>query len=79
MTLEPRRIEAFGLDLNRVRGEVIGQRGASRLDPLREKEAERELLVVPGRPHRDGDRRAVDPNLERLLDGDDVARTARLR
>ena len=31
-------------------------------------EAERELLVVPGRPHRHRDRLALDPNLERLLD-----------
>ena len=36
-------------------------------------EAERELLVVAGRAHRDRERRAVDADLQRLLDGDLVA------
>ena len=40
--------------------------------PLAEQEAERELLVVTGRAHRHGQRLAVDPDLERLLDRDDV-------
>ena len=38
-------------------------------------EAERQLLVVAGRPHRHRERRAVDADLERLLDGDLVARS----
>ena len=33
----------------------------------------------PGRAHRDGDRRAADPDLERLLDGDAVALAAAVR
>ena len=45
-------------------------------EPLREREAECELLVVPRRAHRDGDRLPVDADLERLLDGDDVGRGA---
>ena len=36
-------------------------------------EAERELLVVAGRAHRDRQRRAVDADLQRLLDGHLVA------
>ena len=42
-------------------------------EPLAVEEAERELLVVAGRAHRDGQRRAVDADLQRLLDGDLVA------
>ena len=42
-------------------------------EPLAVEEAERELLVVAGRAHRDGQRGAVDADLERLLDGDLVA------
>ena len=38
--------------------------------PLAVEEAERQLLVVAGRPHRHRDRPAVDADLERLLDGD---------
>ena len=37
-------------------------------DPFGEQESERELLVVARRPHRHGHRRAVDADLERLLD-----------
>src|SRR5262245_36514951 len=42
------------------------------MQPLREAEAERQLLVVPRCPHRHRDRLAVDPDLERLLDGEQV-------
>ena len=58
-----------------------GQRGAERLEPLADREAERELLVVPRRPHRHRDRLAadrissagsLDADLERLLDRDQV-------
>ena len=37
-----------------------GSRAPVRAQALREREAERELLVVAGRPHRHGDRRAAD-------------------
>ena len=50
-----------------------GARAEIGREPLREAEPERELLVVPRRPHRDGDRLAADADLERLLDRDDVA------
>ena len=50
------------------RGDVA--RGAH--DPLRGEEAEREDVVVTRRPHRDRDDLAVDADLERLLDRDDV-------
>ena len=43
------------------------------MEPFGEREAESELLVVAGRPHGHRDRPAADPDLERLLDGDDVA------
>ena len=46
-----------------------GRNASSGLDPFGEEESERELLVVAGRAHRDGHRLAVDPDLERLLDG----------
>ena len=52
--------------------EVVRDAGAIGRKALGQAEAERELLVVPGSPHRDGDRLAADPDLERLLDGDDV-------
>ena len=68
--LEPRRIEAGRVHLDGVRGEVVGEARARRPQPLGEAEAERELLVVPGRPHRDRDGPSADPDLERLLDGD---------
>jgi hypothetical protein len=42
-------------------------------DPLRDQETEGELEVVAGGPHRHGNSRAADANLERLLDGDPIA------
>jgi hypothetical protein len=45
----------------------------SRREPFGEAEAEGELLVVSRRPHRHGDRLAVDADLERFLDCDGVA------
>ncbi len=58
------------LDLDHVRGELGVEAGGVRLrdQPLAEEKAERQLLVVPGRAHRDADRLAVDADLERLLD-----------
>ena len=54
-----------------------GTRAATGVETLGEAEAERELLVVPRRPHRHRDRLAADPDLERLLDRDRlVARRA---
>ena len=45
---------------------------AARDDPLRHQEARRQLDVVPGRAHRDRERRPADANLERLFDGERV-------
>ena len=70
--LQPLRVELAHPQLDRVRGEVGRERGAERLEPLADREAERELLVVTGRPHRHRDRLAVDADLERLLDRDEV-------
>ena len=42
------------------------------MNPLGDAEAERELLVVSRRPHRDGDGHAADTNLERFLDCEPV-------
>ena len=50
-----------------------GSRAAAGSQAFGEAEAERELLVVPRRPHRHGDRPPADPDLERLLDRDQVA------
>ena len=78
-----RRVEAPGAGVapqrpahvDDVGGEVAGRAGlARRVDqPLAVEEAERELLVVAGRAHRDGQGGAVDADLQRLLDGDLVA------
>jgi hypothetical protein len=65
--IEPRRFE-----LDRVRRQVVRQARFRRAQSLREGEAERELLVMARRAHRDGNRPTVDADLERLLDGDDV-------
>ena len=64
------RIEARRVHVHRVRGQVVGERGRRRPDPFGEAEAERQLLVVARRPHRDRHRLAVDADLERLLDRD---------
>ena len=69
---QPLGVEAIRVDLDRVRGQVVGYPRRDRLETLRDAEPERELLVVAGRPHRDRDRLARDPELERLLDRDDV-------
>ena len=74
---QPLRVEAGGLDVDGVRGQVGRRATRPRAQPLRDAEAERELLVVPRRPHRHRDRAAVDADLERLLDGDPVARRPR--
>jgi len=72
-------IEAGRVDVDGVRGEVGRQPRTRRAQPFGEAEAERELLVVPRRPHRHRDRHAADADLERLLDGDVVALRAALR
>jgi hypothetical protein len=61
-------------DADGVGGEVGGRvDGARRIDErLAEQESERELLVVARRPHSHRERPAVDPDLQRLLDGDGV-------
>ena len=71
---EPAGIEARRVELDRVRSEVVGEPRAFRPQAFGQREAERELLVVTGRPHRHRDRPAADPDLERLLDRDDVRR-----
>jgi hypothetical protein len=72
MPLESGRVEGIGLDLDRVRRKVAGRRSAPGIDALGEEKSERELLVVSRGAHRHRDRRAVDANLERLLDRDRV-------
>ena len=59
-------------DLDRVARELGGRPGGARAvdQPLAVQEPERELLVVARRAHRDRERRAVDADLERLLDRD---------
>jgi len=62
-------------DLDDVRGEVVGGTDgahvpAPRDQTLPRQEADRELLVLARRAHRDGQRVAVDADLERLLDRD---------
>ena len=54
--------------LDDVPGEIVGRPGRRGREPLRDAEAERELLVVAGRPHRHRHRAPVDADLERLLD-----------
>ena len=50
---------------------AVGPAGRGRVDqPFAVQEPERELLVVAGRAHRHRERRAVDADLERLLDRD---------
>ena len=49
-----------------------GARAETGASPFADAEPERELLVVPGRPHRHDDRVASDPDLERILDRDDL-------
>src|SRR5438552_16973788 len=46
MALEPGRVEAISLDLDRVRRKVAGRRSAPGIDALGEQKSERELLVV---------------------------------
>jgi hypothetical protein len=76
---EPRGLERPDLDLDGVRRQICRRRCPERLDPFGNEKPERELLVVPWRPHRHRNRRAVDADLERLLDGDRIALAARLR
>src|SRR4029079_9882238 len=61
-------------DLDGVDREVLGQARRARAvdEALAVEEPERQLLVVAGGAHRDRERRAVDADLERLLDGDEV-------
>ena len=71
-TLQPAGVEPRRVELDRVRRKIVRQARGDRMQALGEREAERELLVVPGRTHRHRDRRAADPQLERLLDGEPV-------
>ena len=71
--LQPAEVCIGRVDVDRVDGEIVGHAGGERVQSLREAEAERELLVVPRRPHRHRHGRAADSDLERLLDRDDVS------
>ena len=73
MPPQPLRVECAYLELDGVGGEVGGRARVDGVEPLADREAERQLLVVPGRAHGHRDRLAVDPDLERLLDRDEVA------
>ena len=61
-------------DVDRVGGEIVSERDRPPgIDQaLAEEEAERQFLVVAGSSHRHRDGFAVDPDLQRLLDGDGV-------
>src|SRR4029453_16325664 len=72
VTTQAFRVEARDFDVDRVRGEAVRKPGGDRPEPLGQAEPECELLVVAGRPHRDGDGLTLDPDLERLLDGDEI-------
>src|SRR5262249_37497512 len=61
-------VEVLGIAADGDRADVLRPRD----DALREEEPRGELLVVAGRPHRDAEGASVDPDLERLLDGDEV-------
>src|SRR5438105_5459273 len=52
---KPLRVEPGRLDVDGVGRQVVGKRRADRREPLREAEAERELLVVARSAHRDRD------------------------
>ena len=73
MPAQPLGVEARRIDLDGVRGEVVGSAGRDRLEPFRHAEPEGELLVVPRCAHGDCDRLTADTDLERLLDRDEVA------
>ena len=77
--LQAGRIEAGRVHFDGVCGQVVRESGACRLKPLRQAEAERQLLVVPRRPHRHRNRPPLDADLERLLDGEHVALQVALR
>jgi hypothetical protein len=84
-TARRRRVEASlrrlaqqrSLHLDDVPGQVRRRPGGvwrvARDQPLADQEAERQLVVVPRRAHRHGERVPVDADLERLLDRDVVA------
>ena len=61
---------SFDLHVDHVGGEIGRRVGGHGRDSLGTKESERQLLVVAGGAHGHGDRPAVDPDLERLLDRD---------
>ena len=64
------------LDLDRVGREDLRWTGIPRPvdQALAVQESQRELLVVTRRAHRHRERAAVDPDLQRLLDGDRIGR-----
>ena len=70
--LDPLELGTRGVHLDDVRLQVGGRPRVERANPFGEAEAERELLVVAGSPHRHRDGRAVDADLERLLDGEAI-------
>ena len=71
-TLERAAVEFVGIDLDRVRGEVVREASRPGGDALGEAKAERKLLVVTWSPHRHRDRATVDADLERFLDGEPI-------
>ena len=77
--LEALGIEPIGVDVDRVRCEIVRNPSRARREALRQAEAERELLVVAGRAHGDGDWLSADADLERLLDGDEIVLLRALR
>ena len=72
MPAKPLRIEPGASTSTVFAARSSGTRAETGARPSVDAEPERELLVVPGRPHRHDDRLAADPDLERLLDRDDL-------
>jgi hypothetical protein len=72
VALDVGRREVARRDFHGIRGQVKRQRRLARREAFREAEAERELLIVPWRPHGHRDGLAVDADLERLLDRDRI-------
>src|SRR5665213_2346990 len=69
---KPLGVERLHFELDAVRRQVVRQRCRDRPETFAEREPHRELFVVARRAHRDRDRLATDPDLERLFDRDEV-------
>lgn len=73
MATKPLQIESGGFDVDRVCREIVGKASRDGPEAFRDAEPEGELLVVARSAHGHRDRLAADPDLERLLDRNQVA------